>query len=101
VLLLKAVLLLPFFVSLFTLLNLLTRPHVHDDVLHCVEKDQLWTRKEEAKVLAMRQRCQERSIKFLDSKQRTIGIDRNALDEQVEEHKRHIEQEKEEELQQG
>ena len=41
--------------------------------------------KEQAKALAMRQRFEERTKRFLDAKQRTIGVDKEYLQKQVEE----------------
>lgn len=41
--------------------------------------------KEQAKALAMRQRFEERTKRFLDAKQRTIGVDKEYLWKQVEE----------------
>ncbi len=41
--------------------------------------------KEEAKASAMRQRFEERTIRFLDAKKRTIGVDKETLRQQVEE----------------
>ena len=40
---------------------------------------------EHARALAMRQRFEERTKHFLNAKQRTIGINKEALDEQVNE----------------
>lgn len=57
--------------------------------------------KEEANALAMRQRFNERAVKFMDSKQRTIGIDKQCLDEQLEERKRQIELDKQQDLKEG
>ena len=41
--------------------------------------------KEQAKASAMRQRFEERKKRFLDAKQRTIGVDKETLQQQVEE----------------
>ncbi len=43
----------------------------------------------------MRQRFQERTVRFLNAKQRTIGIDKDFLDKQVEERNRSMMLEKE------
>ena len=41
--------------------------------------------KQEVRAVAMRQRFQERTQRFLNAKQRTIGIDKEFLDQQVNE----------------
>jgi len=46
--------------------------------------------KQEARALAMRRRFEERTDRFLNPKQRTIGIDKEFLDHQVEERKQLI-----------
>lgn len=50
--------------------------------------------KEDAKALAMRQRFNDRAVKFMDSKQRTIGVDKQYLDKQLEENRTKQEHEK-------
>jgi len=57
--------------------------------------------KEEAKASAMRQRFQERTERFLNAKQRTIGIDKEFLDQQVQEKNRLVILEKEVGVQEG
>ncbi len=49
--------------------------------------------KEEKKALAMRQRFEERTRRFLDAKQRTIGVDKDYLHRQVEEKRIQVERE--------
>ena len=49
----------------------------------------------------MRMRFQERTERFLNAKQRTIGIDKTFLDKQVEERKQLMQHEKDSEIQQG
>ena len=49
----------------------------------------------------MRIRSQDRTSRFLNSKERTIGIDRNYLDFQVEEKNGMIRKEKEKENEEG
>jgi hypothetical protein len=49
----------------------------------------------------MRQRFQERTERFLNAKQRTIGIDKEFLDQQVEERNRLMMLEKEDGIQEG
>ena len=51
--------------------------------------------KEQAKALAMRQRFEERTRRFLDTKQRTIGVDKEYLQKQVEEKRLRVEKDKE------
>lgn len=57
--------------------------------------------KEEGRALAMRQRFQERTERFLNAKQRTIGIDKEFLDQQVEERNRLMMLEKEDGIQEA
>lgn len=49
----------------------------------------------------MRERSTQRTHRFLNAKQRTIGIDKNSLDQQVQEKNEILEQEKERELDYG
>ena len=56
---------------------------------------------EEAKALAMRKRFEERTKRFLNAKQRTIGIDKEYLDKQVEEKNQYRIQEEERRVNEG
>jgi hypothetical protein len=51
--------------------------------------------KEEIKAAGMRQRFNERTKRFLDAKQRTIGVDKDYLHQQV--HEKNLERIKQEE----
>lgn len=57
--------------------------------------------KDQSRALAMHQRFEERTAKFLYSKQRTIGVDKQSLDEQLEEKKHQMEDMKLEETKEG
>lgn len=54
--------------------------------------------REEARALDMRERSTQRTRRFLNAKQRTIGIDKHSLDQQVQAKNEMLEQEKEREL---
>ena len=57
--------------------------------------------KEEAKCFAMQQKFKDHAAKFMDSKQRTIGVDKQSLDKQIEENKRKLEYEKQQDIEEG
>lgn len=56
---------------------------------------------ERARLEALRQRDQDRARRFLDSKTRSIGIDKNYLDKQLEEKRKLELAEKEEKVVEG
>jgi RIB43A. len=49
----------------------------------------------------MRQRFMERTMKFMDSKQRTIGVDKQSLDKQLVEKKLRLEHDKQQNIKEG
>jgi len=53
--------------------------------------------KEQSKALAIRQRFEDRTKRFLDAKQRTIGVDKEYLDKQVEEKRNELKMKQQEE----
>lgn len=57
--------------------------------------------KEEEKALAMRHRFEDRTKRFLDAKQRTIGVDKDYLQKQVEEKRMEVTRRKEAEKHEG
>ena len=67
---------------------------------HCSIQDDVLA-KEEAKATAMRQRFEERTKRFLDAKQRTIGVDKEYLQQQVDEKRLEAEKQKENEKNEG
>jgi len=57
--------------------------------------------KQEARAVAMRQRFQDRTQRFLNAKQRTIGIDKQFLDQQVNEKNALYEEERNKSISEG
>jgi len=51
--------------------------------------------KELAQARALHRRCDERTVRFMNAKKRTIGVDRNELDRQLVEKEQHHQAEKE------
>lgn len=57
--------------------------------------------KEEVQARARKERCEERRVRFLNARERTIGIDKEYLDKQVKEREEQRLKAKEEEAREG
>ena len=57
--------------------------------------------REEIQALAKRERCEERRVRFLNARERTIGIDKEYLNKQVKEREEQRLKAKEEEAREG
>ena len=66
----------------------------------CLKQDKQLARENDS-ALAMRKRFEERTKRFLNAKHRTIGIDKDFLDHQLEEKNRSLELEKQEQDEEG